>query len=165
MFYNHTKDSIFERFEQQYNSLIHNAYPHIAKLCIHCYTIEQYSHLHDVQTIHESEYDTFAFAFNGIHYPIFAAIIYAPPLCEQLKFTDEEMFAAIAHEIGHIIHCFNVSLKDAGDAVIEIKADEVVVQLGLKDQLKAVLNKLKSSNLYSQHQCNLMNLRLKYIDW
>ena len=43
--------------------------------------------------------------------------------------------------------------------MVELKADEVAEKLGLAEPLKTVLEKLKSSKLYSREQCQLMDLR------
>ena len=68
--------------------------------------------------------------------------------------------AAIAHEIGHIIHFFNESLNGANDLVIEAKADKIVHELGLSLHLISVLMKLKDSNLYTVEQCRMMDIRI-----
>ena len=73
--------------------------------------------------------------------------------------------AAIAHEVGHIIHHFNETLNTAGTMMIEIKADEVVAKLGIAEHLKSVLHKLKSSKRYSKEQCQLMDLRIQMLNY
>lgn len=62
--------------------------------------------------------------------------------------------AAIGHEVGHIIHHFNETLSNAGNMMVEIKADEVVAKLGMAEPLKSVLHKLRSSNRYSKSNVN-----------
>ena len=94
---------------------------------------------------------------------IFAAIIFSPTLCETLNFTEKEKLAAIAHEVGHIIHYFNENLTNANSLMVELKADEVAEKLGLAEPLKTVLEKLKSSKLYSREQCQLMDLRRQFL--
>ena len=71
--------------------------------------------------------------------------------------------AAIAHEVGHIIHYFNENLTNANSLMVELKADEVAEKLGLAEPLKTVLEKLKSSKLYSREQCQLMDLRRQFL--
>lgn len=72
--------------------------------------------------------------------------------------------AAIAHEVGHIIHHFNESLINAGTMMVEIKADEVAAKLGMAEPLKSVLHKLKSSKQYSKEQCQLIDLRIQMLN-
>lgn len=168
MFNNHTGDNIFHDFELQFKTKLYNDYIHISGFQIHCYTNSQYKQLANVPIIENLEYDTFAYSidvkFESGQFNTFAAIIYTPELCEQLNFSNKEKCAAIAHEIGHIIHYFNENLANAESMIIEMKADEVVTKLGLGKSLKTVLQKLKLSKLYSSEQSQLLDFRIQYLN-
>lgn len=76
-----------------------------------------------------------------------------------MQLSSDEIHACIAHEIGHIIHYFNESLKGASSLLIEIKADEIAKILGISDNLSEALSKLIDSGLYSEEQCTGMDYR------
>ena len=167
LFHNHTSDIAFQKFEEQFESILHKEYPHINSFYIDCYTIDQYKQLDEVPNIMDMKNDTFAYSVDvkilDKQRTVFAAIIYSPALCEILNFTEEEKLASIGHEVGHIIHYFNENLIGASSMMIEVKADEVVTKLGWAEHLKSVLQKLQSSNLYSREQCQLMDLRILFL--
>lgn len=168
LFNNHTADGVFQDFEQQFKSILYEEYALLNGFHINCYTIDQYQQLDSVPKFVDITNDAFAYSIEvkivNNQRIKFAAIVFSPTLCENLNFTEREKWASIAHEVGHIIHYFNESLVDAGSMIIETKADEVAIKLGLAEFLKSVLRKLKSSNLYSAEQCQLMDLRIKILD-
>ncbi len=169
LFNNHTSDSVFQEFEQRFKSILYQEYTHLSALCIDCYTISQYRQQENVPLIEGLSNDAFAYSIDvksdGNRRAVFAAIILSPELYESFNFTEMEKMAAIAHEVGHIIHHFNETLSTAGTMMIEIKADEVAAKLGLAEPLKSVLHKLKSSKRYSNEQCQLMDLRIQMLDY
>lgn len=169
LFNNHTSDSVFHEFEQKFKSILYQKYPHLSALCIDCYTASQYKQQGNVPLIKGLSNDTFAYSIDvksdGDQRAVFAAIILSPELCGLFNFTKMEKMAAIAHEVGHIIHHFNETLNTAGTMMIEIKADEVVAKLGIAEHLKSVLHKLKSSKRYSKEQCQLMDLRIQMLNY
>lgn len=145
MFINHAKEYAFDVFESRFRNLLIDRYPHIKEITIHCFTINQYRQLNDVEPI-TWDNDTFAYSVSRTtDYPyVFASIIYSPDQCHNLNLSIEQMVSAIGHEVGHIIHYFNESLDVENTRLIEIKADEVAVELGLRQPLISVLNKLIS---------------------
>lgn len=165
LFNNHTSDNIFQEFEQKFGPILHQKYTHLSALCIDCYTILQYKLQKNVPLIEGLSNDAFAFSVDAKSDAVFAAIIISPELYELFNFTEMEKMAAIAHEVGHIIHYFNETLNAAGTMMIEIKADEVAAELGLAEPLKSVLHKLKSSKQYSKNQCQLMDLRIQILNY
>lgn len=59
-----------------------------------------------------------------------------------LDFTEEDLFALISHEFGHIVaHYEN---KDCGGVDEEIVADEFATKLGLREPLISALEKMKN---------------------
>lgn len=167
LFLNHTSENVFQNFEKQFKTILYREYTHLELFHIDCYTIDQYKQLDGVTILEDTKNDTFLYSVDvkivDEQRIIFAAIIFSPTLCETLNFTEKEKLAAIAHEVGHIIHYFNENLTNANSLMVELKADEVAEKLGLAEPLKTVLEKLKSSKLYSREQCQLMDLRRQFL--
>lgn len=168
MFNNHTKENVFEAFESKYEDALYHHYTHLSEFDIHCYTFEQYSKLSNVPKLVDYREDTFAYAIchpKGSKYrDTFAAIVFSPRQCNSLAFNIQEYFAAIAHEIGHIIHFFNENLNGANELIVEMKADSIAKELGLSDHLKSVLRKLKESGIYNDVQQNIMTMRANLLE-
>lgn len=168
MFNNHTKENVFEVFESKYKNALYHHYPHLSEFDIHCYTFDQYSKLSNVPKLVNYREDTFAYAIchpKGSKFcDTFAAIVFSPSQCNSLAFNIQEYFAAIAHEIGHIIHFFNENLNGANELIVEMKADSIAKELGLSDHLKSVLRKLKESGMYNDAQRGIMTMRANLLE-
>lgn len=168
MFVNHTGDSIFDTFAQTYQNRLYNRFAHISHFKIHCYSIKDYQDMENTIPLNEFEKDSFGFAIDnkdGQYSSTLAYIIYSPEICKRLQLSCDEIYACIAHEVGHIIHYFNTSLKEFHNDIIEIKADDVCASLGLKDSLISTLKKLIISDLYSNEQTFMMNLRINHLNY
>ena len=162
MFYNLSGIPIIEEFEQKYMNSIFALYPHISNLIINFVTSEQYLELENVTPIDGLNNDSFAYSCNRLNNTFIGYIIFSPSICSDINLTQEEYHAALAHEVGHIVHYFNEALIGQPQLCQEIKADEVVVKIGLKESLISVLNKLIQSKFCTDSQCNDM---LKRIMW
>ncbi len=69
-------------------------------------------------------------------------------VCQQLNLTQEEKFAMIAHEIGHIL---DNTPKDINNRLNrEYNADQFAVKLNLSKELKTGLEKLIESGDYPE---------------
>ena len=163
MFINNTDSIIFDEFEHKYANCIYAQYPHISNVNIHCVYPEQYLRLKNVPNIDDIESDPFAYSCSNTGNNCIAYIIYSPIICSSLGLNNDELDAAIAHEVGHIVHYFNTSLENCPNIVCEIKADEVATYLGLKSSLINVLSKLVHSNNYTENQINGMKKRMLFL--
>lgn len=165
MFINHTLDNIFVDFERKYEQCIYTQYHHICNVSIHCLYTEQYLQLKDVPTFDTLDKDPFAFSCKRIEETnlVEAYIIYSPSICNSLKFNGDEINAAIAHEVGHIVHYFNESLQGLPQICQEIKADEIVSLLDLKESLISTLYKLINSKRFTECQCNDLIKRIMFL--
>lgn len=68
-------------------------------------------------------------------------IMRSKSICSTCNFTQEEEFALIAHELGHLnVRLNNIKCKDIQDE--EYKADEYAIKLGLGNELKSALGKI-----------------------
>lgn len=84
------------------------------------------------------------FATNTIISPI--PIVMNEDVCNALCLTQEECFAMIAHEIGHII---DKTPRKENDNQREINADSFANKLGLAVELISSLSKIIDSGNYS----------------
>ena len=73
------------------------------------------------------------------------------------------MFAAIAHEIGHIILFFREDKNSYKGQVEEVGCDMYACKIGLAVPLSSLLRKLIESHLYSLEQVDILKNRLIYI--
>ena len=166
MLVNHSILKEFNDFDNLYSVELCQRYKHLNQFKIHCYSISDYQNLDDAIPLSGFENDSFGFAIDkkgGKYSSTSAYIIYVPEICQKLQLSSDEIHACIAHEIGHIIHYFNESLKGASSLLIEIKADEIAKILGISDNLSEALSKLIDSGLYSEEQCTGMDYRKKWI--
>ena len=80
------------------------------------------------------------------------------PLCEQLKFTKEEKYAMITHEIGHIL---DKTVRENNNQLNrEFNADQFSINLGLSKELKSGLEKIIESGKYEKEVKDI-NERIK----
>ena len=166
MFVNHTDEKLFDDFSSDFkNSAI--ALGLKQDKLIHIYTIEQYLLLEDVPDVDFSNYDTFAYAASkrdtATSPQEFYAIVYSPDNTRALSFIDTEFYAAIAHEVGHIINFSNPTIPNNG-WYAEIKADEIACNLVQSSDLITVLSKLQHQNGLSELQIKEISLRINYIN-
>lgn len=71
-------------------------------------------------------------------------IMRSESICSTCNFTQEEEFALIAHELGHFnVRLNNIKCNDVQEE--EYKADEYAVNLGLGNELKSALEKIRKS--------------------
>lgn len=165
MIINQTGTTIFDDFKQKYIDDIYAMYPHISHMEIYCLDVEQYANLDGVPAFDRLDDTPLAYSCHRIDTKtVIGYVIYSPNICSSFDFESTEFEAAIAHEIGHIIHYFNESLKDLPQIYQEIKADEVAVKLGLKEALISILSKLIQSNKFPDCQKLDMEKRLLYLN-
>ena len=69
-------------------------------------------------------------------------------ICLTIGLVENEMYALIAHEIGHIF--YKTSLMPSTVSILEKekKADSMAIQFGLKNELSSALQKLIDSGKY-----------------
>lgn len=75
----------------------------------------------------------------------------------ELGLSVPELYAAIAHELGHIFYH-----TDAWDADAENRADTLAAEIGLADQMIAVIEKIIASRRY-RHITSLLVQRIQFL--
>lgn len=145
---------LFGRFNAHYGDILADNCPPLQEFQIAILTKEEFEvNPGDLPMIDLDENDAFACSSDKQEEAASstkAGIIFNQAVIEHLGLTEEEQYAAIAHEIGHIIYRFS-SLKEQypGEQGQEIFADKVASEIGLRSQLLSVIQKLESSRWFS----------------
>ena len=146
---------IFGRFNARYGDLLAEHCPPLQEFQIKVLTSDAFlRNPGELPMIDLDENDAFACSSDKQEDAISstkAGIIFNKAAIDRLGLTEEEQFAAIAHEIGHIIYRFS-SLKDKypGHQGQEVFADTVACEIGLTTQIRSLVSKMMSSGLYAE---------------
>ena len=153
---------IFRKFCHHYGSEITSICHLMTKFKIHVYTLDQYlSSADSLPQIEDVENQLFScFVKNEtIHAETtIAGIVFTQSLIDELGLTESEQFAAIAHEIGHILY-FYLEYKDSFPCE-EVYADSVACRIGLKDSILSMIDKLISCGKYQDLESQLRIRRM-----
>ena len=101
----------------------------------------------------------FVFKYEQDASTTLATIIVNEKVCKSFGFSKSELFAIIAHEIGHIIYFFSDCKDPENKQAEEIFADHIAELLGLKNELKEVISKLITSDFFDYKTNNLLKIR------
>ena len=166
LFDNQVKDPVFDQFNYHFREKILSICPLLGKFQIRILpTID----LIEAQIITEEEIATQAF-LNHIEKTeddasqTLAYIVKNEEVIKMLDFTLDEQFSAIAHEIGHFLFFFHSNKEGAGGQSEEIIADKYACDLGLKEPLMRVLNKLQGTTWYSDGIYRQITNRLFWLE-
>ncbi len=94
----------------------------------------------------------------------YAEIIVNMDVCHKLGLTGQELLAAVAHEVGHIILYFREDKETLTESEKEILSDKYACKMGLSKPLHSLLQKLIDSHICSKMQETLFQIRLLYIN-
>lgn len=163
---NHTGLQIFNLFSDKYSKSIFNQYPHLNSFHIHCFTLTEYLATPNLPVLNNFQNTPFITICDDSHIDkdgkLFAAIIIYNELCELLQLSEDEIFAALCHEIGHIVHYGNTTIKEGWYK--ESCCDEVAIQVGLAKELASVLQKILNSYLYKYVPNKDVEFRIKVLN-
>lgn len=136
----------------------------MTKFKIHVYTLDQYlSIAYSLPQIEDVENQLFScFVKNEtIHAETtIAGVVFTQSLIDELNLTESEKFAAIAHEIGHVLY-FYLENKNSYPSE-EVYADSVACRIGLQDSILSVIDKLICCGKY-QDLANQLEIRKMFI--
>lgn len=113
-------------------------------------------------------YDAFVYYIpnpRSIELPIYAEILINEEAIKEFGLTENEIFAALVHEIGHIT--ITVELQGKSPLPIEFEeltCDNNVCQIGLAESMSSLLRKLFHLGKYSSIQNALMSIRITKIN-
>ena len=160
---NKTKLEVFNTFNREYASKAISICPVLRKFQIVATNYDESSHIHDVDL---KDYEAFGFYINKVGIEpssTYAEIIVNERVCERMGLSEQEMIAAIAHEVGHIIFYFKTNKEDFQGQAEEVCCDTYACRMGLAIPLCSLLEKLIDSGDYQMELINQMKNRLFYI--
>ena len=145
---------IFGSFNASYGEALFRYCSYLNRFPIEVFTIVQYQQCPvGFAPMVDDDTSAFSYSYNkeeDSDESIKAAVIIVPELINRIAFTEGEQFAAIAHEIGHIVLQFSEHQDQyQGPQAQEIYADGVACRIGLAEQMLSTLNKLEESGLFS----------------
>lgn len=147
---------IFGRFTHAYRNEFFSRWPLLESFDIDIFTVDEYLGLPNeilrivmIDDIREQSFASFIYKKEVAIETTYAGIIYNETLIRQLGLTESEQFAAIAHEIGHILHFFLENKQYySGQQGEEIYADMIACQIGLGEEMLSAIEKLEQSGIY-----------------
>jgi deoxycytidylate deaminase len=119
-----------------------------------------------VDKIDLKDYEAFGFYINKVGIEpssTYAEIIVNERVCERMGLSEQEMIAAIAHEVGHIIFYFKTNKEDFQGQAEEVSCDTYACRMGLAIPLCSLLEKQIYTGDYQMELVNQMKNRLFYI--
>lgn len=156
----------FNDFNQRYQTSVYKICPLLKDFSINIHTIDEYKKLLEthpeipvIDNLDEDVFGVYIFKSTSSAKGTISGIIINEKLCLDLKLTSGDKFAAIAHEIGHIMFFFleNKQIEE------EFKADEFACKMGLSEELLGLLQKLKNSGIYNETTTDHLRLRIEAI--
>lgn len=164
--FRHTRMEDFNSFEELYKSNVYSVCNLLKKFSINVHTTFEYKDLLEIhpklpviEDIDKDLFGCYVLKETNDAKDTISGIIINEELCSQLKLSINDKFAAIAHEIGHIIFFF-LENKPIDE---ELKADEFACKMGLSVELLGLLEKLQKSDIYNEPTTRHLELRLKTI--
>ncbi len=149
---------IFRKFCLYYGSRITYICHLLTKFKIHVFTIYKYLSIEDnlpqIEDVENQLYACFVKNETAHAETTVAGIVFSQSLIDKLDLTEPEQFAAIAHEVGHILYFF-LENKDSYPSE-EVYADSVACRIGLKDSILSVIGKLIHCGMYQDLEHQLM---------
>lgn len=160
---NKTKFEVFDTFNSKYASKAISICPVLGKFQIVAMNYDESSNIHDVDL---KDYEAFGSYINKAGTEpssTYAEIIINERVCDRTKLSEQEMIAAIAHEVGHIIFYFKTNKEDFQGQAEEVSCDTYACRMGLAIPLYSLLEKLIKTGNYQLELVNQMINRLLYI--
>ena len=106
-----------------------------------------------------TKYKVYSVTETGNHTDAFASkngmIFYDAYSCENHNLTEEECFACIAHELGHLLDS-TPSINNMPSEERELNADKKVIELGLQEYLISALNKMCPNDELTKKRINAL---------
>ena len=149
---------IFEKFSHYYGGKVTSICHLLTKFKIHIYTLKKYlacaDNLPKIEDVENQLFSCFVKNDTPHAETTVAGIVFTQLLIDELDLTESEQFAAIAHEIGHILY-FYLENKDFYPCD-EVYADSIACRIGLKDSILSVIDKLICCGKYQDLESPLI---------
>ena len=148
---------VFDTFNEDLSRIAISICNLLTKFQIYALSVNDSKHIEDIGM---KDSDPMACYINKTEYDAsstYAEIVINEEKCEKMILSEEEMLAAIAHEVGHIIFYFLDGKENKRD-MEEVICDNYACRMGLGKPLASVLDKLINLGGYSQeHELLLLN--------
>ena len=154
---NKTSIEAFDIFNREYGSKALSICPELGEIAI----IAVY-HNESSDEGSFNDYDALGFYYDYLTTPKSAEVIINEEACNRLELTEEEMLAAIAHEIGHIKYT-ELNQTSTQGQVSEIESDDFAFSLCLGKPLIMLLMKLLKSQILPDELKQMINNRLLFL--
>ena len=151
---------VFDMFNKKYGQKVLSLFPELNEIEIHAVN---HNNATTIAQKDLDEKDTFAFFFNEKENPKYAEIIINKDACKLFDFSEQELMAAIAHEIGHIIKRVRLNFVII-EQDEEIISDDYVCKIGLGSPLLSLLNKFVNSGFYLEKALEPIRQRIHIIE-
>ena len=147
-------------FNRLYGLQAINICPELYNITINAVYHDDSQHLSELNL---NSNDAFAYFFYYEAPPKIAEIVINEEVLLRQGMENEDILAAIAHEIGHII-----SIENHGDCfkelAAEILSDDYACKIGLRNQLILLLKKMKDCGEYSDFQLHWLEKRIDLLE-
>lgn len=162
---NHTRIRAFDTFNEQYSAKAIEICQLLKEFQI--YLVLDYDSQY-FNSVNMEENDPFGYYIEvktGRASDAIAEIMVNKTLCERLELTAQEMLAAVAHEVGHIMFYFHTEKEKWKGIDEEMICDEYVCRMGLKDEMVSLLKKMIDSGKYELEQTFSFRQRIDNINY
>lgn len=143
---------VFGRFCNLYGEALASICHLLSKFEINVLTTEEYCSLPDdvpfISSVENQPIASYIKKDGELAETTKAGIVFNHPVIIAIGLSEDELFAAIAHEIGHILYFF-FEYKDSypGPQGEEVYADEIACRLGLAPQMLSCLEKIEACGI------------------
>lgn len=156
---------IFNSFEKQFGDRLISLFPILKKISIKTFSMQQYKSAQEnyiIQIKYPEKQPLSCFIYNntGAIEDTICGIVINDDLINSLKISEHEIYAGIAHEIGHILYFFAEN-KDVNKE--EFFADSVACKLNLKNEMCQLIEKVLMTNIYPQSTNNQLRIRQLFL--
>ena len=157
--------AIFSSFEEQFRDRLISLFPILKKISIKTFSLQQYksapeNYIIQIKDPEKQPLSCFIYNNTGAIEETICGIVINDDLINSLKISEHEIYAGIAHEIGHILFFFAEN-KDVNKE--EFFADSVACELNLKNEMSQLIEKVLISNIYPQFTNNQLRIRQLFL--
>jgi len=138
---------VVNQFEAIYGEPIAQEYPELANKSIRIYTDQQ------GEGFIKKWYDRNDSPYTSNH--VVNEIMRSEDVYNRCKFTIEEEYAILAHELGHMIAGLRGE-KAQNNLQEEKNADQMTVKLGLTDHMKSVIQKMIDKGIHPENNAEML---------
>lgn len=156
---NNPNEQIVDDFFSLYGNQLNNQCPTGINIQIDVYEIDCIPQgMQETVTLWRDGIDNPSQCWPKVDTPLKDVLIYRRDVRNQLNIQNDEMMALLAHEVGHYIYQYSSPIPNMDE---EHFCDDIAVKVGLKDELKRALVKLRP--ICSGKTLNDLNIRINLL--